>query len=154
MAITSTMVAIAGLGLSAFGSYQQSKAAGRAADAQQKSLRLQQRQAAIKASRERIGQIRDARRARAAVIASGVNAGVGGSSGVAGGVGGIQSNLAGNLAFSRNIQSLGEQATSANVASAGYTADANMWGAVSNAGGFMFSDSERISGSVNKMFKS
>ena len=144
MAAISTVVAVAGLGISAVGQFKQQKAAKKAARAQEESLRLQQRSASIRAARERVQQVREARIKRAQAVAGAAIGGTLDSSGLAGGVGGIQSQLGANLAFSQNIEDLGIQATAQNVKASNAQSQSNMWGAVAGFGQSMFSNSSQI----------
>lgn len=82
-----------------------------AAKDQQKAQKQLQRQAALKAARERIQQIRQARIKAAQIEQQGEGAGVSASSGVQGGVGSVQSQLGSNLNFMDVTQIYGNKAT-------------------------------------------
>jgi hypothetical protein len=85
-------------------------AANEAADAQRDAARAQNKRAKLQAARQRQEQIRAARIARARISASAAGTGAMDTSGTAGGVGSVMSQLRGNLGFSLEMESLGDQA--------------------------------------------
>jgi len=85
-------------------------AANEAADAQRDAARAQNKRAKLQAARQRQEQIRAARIARARIAASAAGTGAMDTSGTAGGVGSVMSQLRGNLGFSLEMESLGDQA--------------------------------------------
>lgn len=138
-------IALVGLGLSAAGTAFSVYQGNQAAKDQKKAMKAQQRASDLKAARERVQAVREARIRRASVVASAGQTGTGMSSGVAGGTGSIQSQLGGNLNFSLGQQALGREATSANISAAGHQADANMWSAVAGLGGSLIGNSQQVS---------
>lgn len=83
---------IAGAVAGIFGKRKQAKSAKRIVEAQQ-------RQNEIGAARERLTQVREARRRQADILQTGANQGVAGSSAVLGGASSIESQLTSNLEF-------------------------------------------------------
>jgi hypothetical protein len=91
------------------------------ASAQKKSISAQRKMADVSAARERVQAARQARIARASILAGAGNEGVGGS-GVAGATASIGSQLGSNAAFSNTMQTFGNQVSSANQKAANWQA--------------------------------
>lgn len=126
---------------------QDAAAAARAqAAANQEAIAAQERAANVQAQRERIRQQREARIARARVIASATSSGIGvGTSGVAGVTGSITSQETSNIgainvaqSFSQTASEANKRAASASADIAGAQAIAAQWQALSNIGGSIF----------------
>lgn len=96
--------------------------------AQERTQELQQRQANLQAARQKREAIRESRIAYAQAQQNAVNAGAENTSSSKGGLGSIQSQLASNISFLDNFNSLSKQITSA-------FGDANAWKMWSEIGG-------------------
>ena len=101
---------IAALAIATVATAGSAVAANEAADAQRDAARAQNKRAKLQAARQRQEQIRAARIARARISASAAGTGAMDTSGTAGGVGSVMSQLRGNLGFSLEMESLGDQA--------------------------------------------
>jgi len=102
----------------------------KAAKAQAKAQRTQQRIADIKAARERRSQVAEARRARAQIESQAGVSGIQGSSGAIGAQSSVQSQLASNLSFLDNVQSLSQQTSIFNQQAAKAQSNAATAGAI------------------------
>ena len=114
-AAISAFSTVAGLGMQA-----------QAASEQRRANRLMQRQADLKAARERREQVRQNRIARARVLNASAASGTQGASSEFSAVSGINSQLGQNLSESYITQYLSGQTTSALNISASYGRDANV----------------------------
>ena len=101
-------------------------AAIQSSSAQKKSIAAQRKMADVSAARERVQAARQARIARASILAGAGNEGVGGS-GVAGSTASIGSQLGSNAAFSNTMQTFGDQVSAANQKAADWQATGNMF---------------------------
>jgi len=112
-------------------SVMQSKAQGKAADAQRESQQAQQRSASANAQRERIKAMREARIRAAQIEASAGAAGMGQlSSGVAGSIASIGSQAGANIGQINVQEGFAEEASLANQRAANAMADAAQWQAI------------------------
>lgn len=138
--IVTAVVAVVSLGVSIDQGNKAARASREQAAAQKEAVKVQGRQDALEAQRERIKQVRAARIARAQVLSGASASGVGaGSSGVAGATASIGSQLASNIGDIGVRQSFAEQTSAFNVqaadaASRGATAQAKaaQWQAIGN----------------------
>ena len=96
------------------------------AQQQKKAISAQRKMADVSAARERVQAARQARIARASILAGAGNEGVGGS-GVAGSTASIGSQLGSNAAFSNTMQTFGDQVSAANQKAADWQATGNMF---------------------------
>lgn len=116
------------------------------AEAQKESIKVQGRESAMQAQKERIRQVRAARLARAQVLSGATVSGMGaGTSGVAGAMGSIGSQLASNIGSIGVSESFAEQASAANIRAANaasrgtqYQAKAQQWAAIGEFGKSIF----------------
>lgn len=137
------------LALAGVGTYKAIESSNEAADiateqaAQQRfALEAQQRAASVQAQQEKIKQIREARIARARIIAQSSAAGMGvGTSGVSGAVGSIGTQAGANIGTISQMQSFSDIASAANIRSATLAgegaqaqATAAQWQSLSNIG--------------------
>lgn len=140
---------------------EQQAALERQSKAAQEANALQRQQAELKVARERMMTVRQARIQRAQAISAGeTQSGQGSteSSSIQGGTGSIQSQLAGNLAFldqaetifSQTSEAQGRAMQAASEAS-GFGADARTWGGVANLGGTIFSGADTIGKGAGKV---
>lgn len=104
MAITATIVAVAGLGTSIYEGNQQQKASKSANN-------FQKQQADLQAQRQKVDAIRQSRLAAASAVQAGANQGVSNSSAVQGGVGSIISQGNSNVSFLDHFNYLSDQAS-------------------------------------------
>lgn len=116
MAVTTTMVALASLGIGAASFIQQQEAAGEARSAQerargeQEKIRGEQKaQNAAMAAQERRAQIREERVRRARISQSATGTGVAGGSGEFGAIGALGTNLATNIGANIGKVAAGER---------------------------------------------
>lgn len=130
MADLTTIIAAVGLGVSVYGTAEQTEAANKANDARKK-------QAKLEASRRRREQVRQLSIARADALSSAVQGGAQFGSGVAGGQAAATSTAASNVAGINQGQAIGKQLYNANTAE-------NTAKAVSSLGGTMFTNSDKI----------
>lgn len=72
----------------------------------EKASRIQQRSAKLQSGRQAVEQVRAAQVARAGIVQSAENQGVGGSSAALGGAGSVQSQAGGNIAFAQQLFTL------------------------------------------------
>lgn len=126
-AITSLVVSTVAMGAQAYST-------NRAARAQRRSQRIEQRRADIANARERRATVRAARVARSQVEAQAATSGVGGSSTTAGSLASIQQQLGSNLSFLDQNQMLSAASTAANLDAAKWMSRANTAGAVAEVG--------------------
>lgn len=122
MAAVSTIVAVAGLAVSAVGTFMQQSAAKRArkqqaaqaaaaAAAQRRAEEAQQRAADLQAARRRRQSLREARIQRARAVQGGISQGIGiGSSIVQGAEGSARTQLAGTISFLDQTRALNKLA--------------------------------------------
>ena len=110
----------------------QYKSSSDAAKAQKQSIAAQKKIADVQTARERVTAARQARMARASVLASAGNEGIGGS-GVEGAVSSIGSQYGSNIANINTMQTFGAQASAANQKAVDAQASAAMWQGI---GGF------------------
>lgn len=105
--------AVLGVAGSAYSAVQQQKASKSAAKANRRAREAQQKIQDIQEKRKRVQMIREARIRRARLLNAAVtDAGVGtGSTAAQGGLSSIQSQLAGNIATSQQVQGLGDYAS-------------------------------------------
>lgn len=96
-----TAIAVAGLVLTAVGTFQ-------SIQSQKKAAKKQDKLNALQAQRERRQAIREARIERAQVLNSGIQVGAGESSAVSGGISSVASQLGSNLGFSNQTEKLGK----------------------------------------------
>lgn len=109
------------------------KSQKRAAQQQQKAQKVNQRISDVRAARERRQQMAQARVLQAQQQAAGFSSGAGmGSSAVQGAVGGLQSQLAGQMAFSNQVQGLSGEASQYNIAASGFQSQAASQQALGN----------------------
>jgi len=132
-------VAVAGLAVAAYSANKQAKATKKAAKERKKSIAAQQRIADLKASRERVRAVREARVKRGMLAARAAGGGVSGASGAQAGQQGVISQLSGNLAFSQKVQDFGQQASLYNQNAADAQESSAKWGAIGGFGQSMFS---------------
>lgn len=142
MGIVAAVTAVAGTAASVLSSQQQ-------ASAQKKQIEAQRRMADIENARQRREAVRQARIARASVVAQGETQGVSGSTGVAGGVAGIQGQEAYNLSFLNQMQNLNQQAAVFSQQAADAGAMSQMFGQVASTAYKDFGGREQIA----KVFK-
>ena len=147
------VIAGAGLVYGIYSSKKQADAAKKSSKKRQEALRKQEKIASVKAARERVQNIREARRRRASIVAGAAGGDVLGSSGAKVGSGNVVSQLASNLAFSQGIQDLGGEASALNISAAGHASDAASFGAQASLGASIFSSSESLGKSVSTMWK-
>jgi len=120
-------IAVAGLVLSAVGTFQSAKA-------QKKAAKKQDKLNALQAQRERRQSIREARIQRAQVLNSGVQVGAGDSSSVAGGISSVASQLGSNLGFSNQTEKLGKAINKDLRSASNFSALAGFGGALTSFG--------------------
>ena len=123
------------VGLTLFGTGASIMQGRSAARASRKSNELQQRIADIKAQRERVKLVGEARRKRAALAQSAELSGVAGSSGALAGQSGISSQAASGLSFLDQVGSLGRQSNVFAQQSANASSRGQMFGAVAGVAG-------------------
>ena len=145
----SAVVTLIGIGVQAYSAKKQRAATRKGVKAQERAIATQQRAADLKAARDRVRSIREARIKRATLVARAEGAGVGGASGAQAGRQGVVQQLAGNLGFSQQVQGLGAQASAFNQQAAVAQGQAATWGAIGGIGQSIFSNSERIGGMFN-----
>lgn len=153
MAVTTTMVAIAGLALSAVGMVQQQSAAKKQAANQQaqaeemrQQAQLEDKRAEIQNTRALRTAVRQSRIARAIVTNIGANVGTSGSSGVQGGVASIGAQTAANQGYFSAMQGINTGVTASQQVQGGLYAqagdiqgDAAIGGAFTGLGSTIFS---------------
>ena len=117
--IASTLV---GVGSTIYSAKQQKKAVKE----QKRSQRLQQRQADMRANKERRRFAAAQRVQQAQQTAAGFSSGAGtSSSALQGALGANQTNLASNIGFSNQMQGISGQISASNIKAAGYESNAN-----------------------------
>lgn len=154
---------IASLVVGAIGAYQSYSAQQDAADAaqqqaaaQREATAVQQRSANVQAQKDRIRQLREARVARARVLSSAVNMGIGtASTGVSGAVSSISSQYGENVGSINVAQTFAEKTSQAQqkaadfgVAAQGKMAEAAQWQTLSQIG---FNAADKL-GAWDKIF--
>lgn len=106
-------------------SQQAAKAQKQATAAQMEAQAAQQRGASVAAQRERIKTVREARIARANVLAGGMGMGFGSdTSGIVGATSSIQSQMGSNIGYINQQETFAAQASEANRQAAGFTSQA------------------------------
>lgn len=122
-------VAIVGTGVSALSAINSSQQ-------QKKSSKLQQKMADVSAARERVQAARQARIARASILASAGNEGVGGS-GVQGATASIGSQYGSNIGNMNVMQDFGQQISAANQKAADWQSTGATFQTIGNLAGGM-----------------
>jgi type II secretory pathway pseudopilin PulG len=97
--------------------------------AQRDAMKLQQKQQALEAAKQKRDMIRQTRIAYATAQSNAENQGVAGSSSALGGAGSIRSQLSGNLSFLDQSNALSKQITSANMSASSWASTASMFSA-------------------------
>lgn len=139
-----TVIGVAGLGLSAFGTVKQMSAQKKAVAAQKKSIAAQNRQQKLEQMMERRRQARAARAAIASSVNAAAQQGAGESTVTQGTVGALQSQLSGNLSFLNQSEFLIDAANKARMAQAGFESKAATYGGISSLGLSVFSNAGAI----------
>ena len=124
---------IAALVLGGIGVYQQyeagqsaKEAASQSAAAQAESAAAQKRSANVQAQRDRLKQIREARIARARIVSSATQAGIGlASTGITGATGAVTSEMGSNIGAINVAQTFAEASADANQRAATWGAEAD-----------------------------
>lgn len=133
------VVASIAVGVMAVSTYQSIEASKDQAAAQRESIKVQGRQNALEAQRERIKQVRAARIARASVLSGASASGMGaGTSGVQGATASIGSQLGSNIGDIGVSQSFAEQASAANIRAANAGAKLAQWQAIGGLSSSIF----------------
>lgn len=139
------IIAGAGLAVSAYGTTKSISAQKKAAKANDKQFKAQQGMDNLRAARERAQAIRAARLSRGQAQQNAVNQGAQGTSISLGGLGSIDSQLAGNLSFLDQYNSLSDQASIQAGKVAKYQSKAQVAGQVAQLGMEVFQNSTGIS---------
>ena len=151
-ALTGTIIAIAGLAVSAGAAYAQyengkdaQRAQQQAADEQRKARGEEAAINAAKASQERRQQIRDERIRRGQIVNASANTGTSDSSGMAGALGSMSTQLGANMGFNQGMYMAGQRIGRHNQNAADFNANAqsaanraSMWGSVGGVGQSIF----------------
>jgi len=125
-----TAIAVAALAVTAVAGYKSYQAQKSAAKEQRKAQAAEQRRADIQNARERRFAVRNARVQRAAIEAQAANTGLLGSSSASAAMSNVTSRTNENLSFLDQMQGLSQQASTANIAAAGYASKAGKWAAI------------------------
>lgn len=134
-----TAIAV-GLGvLAVAGTVASARAQKKSAAETRRASAAEQRRADIANARERRGQVRNARVARASIEAQAAGSGLLGSSSFAAATSNVTSRSNENLSFLDQNQQLSQQASSANNAAARYSSQAATAGAIANLASTGFS---------------
>jgi len=153
------LIAIAGVGLTAAGAYNQYQGAKGASEAQQKQIALEQKAEAqrrlameIKARRDQLEAVRQGQRARALGLVSATNQGAGQGSGLQGAYGQISGQVGTNilgitqpLEIGRNIFDINEQISQQKIAMAQAGTQSSFGQGLSSLGSSLLANSNQIS---------
>ena len=120
--------------VSIFSAVKQADAQKDAARAQRDSIAAQKKIADVNTARERVQAARQARVARASILASAGNEGMGGS-GVSGATSSIGSQYGGNIAHINTMQTFGAQASAANQRAVDAQSSAATWQSIGGLAG-------------------
>lgn len=131
MAVLTTTALVLG-GIAAAGAVYSGVQQSKAASAQRKAIRAQQRQADIANARERRQAVRQSRILRASVESQGALSGLQGSSALSASMSNVTSRTNENLSFMDQNQQLSAQASAANNAAAAYASRASYGQTVTN----------------------
>ncbi len=113
---------------------QQAAAQQQQATSVKEANAAQQRSANVQTQQERLRQVREARIARARVLSSGINAGMGvASTGISGGVSSITSQMGANIGTINQTQTFASQTAAAQQQAADFGSQAAMFGAKAQA---------------------
>jgi hypothetical protein len=143
--MSSSLVQVAGVVLSGFGTLSALTGAKKDEEAQKKAEKAREKQANLEAARQRRSVAREAQRNRASILASGTNKGAQQSSGVIGGIQQQTQDAAVNTRDINSSQELGGQVFAANRASAGARSQMAFGQGMQSLGGSLIENSSTIS---------
>lgn len=149
---TATIVAIAGLGLSAGSAVAGANASKKAAEESKRAENIRRQQAQFEESRRRRDIIRQAQINRSRIVAASVNSGTAGSSGELGGISSVNARTGEQLGALGVNADLGAQLFDANANIAGFRQDAAIAGAVGDLGKSLMANSQTIGDLSQSLF--
>jgi hypothetical protein len=132
-------IALAGLGLTAYGTIKSVQAGKEQTKASRQAVSIQQGADDIRQARERRQAIREARIKSAAALQAGANQGAGDSSAVAGGQASLTTQLNSGIGFQGQMGNMSTSATNSIFEANKAGASAGLFGSIANLGANIFS---------------
>lgn len=146
-----TGIAIAGLIVSAIGTYKSIEAQGEAASARRRAATASEKQRQLQAQEQRRQKAREERVRRAQLLQASALTGTIGSSGEAGALGSINTQFQAGSAFANNLVSLGTVGSQALQSAQQSDIQASIFGTTAGLGFSAFKNASEINSAINNL---